>query len=53
MFNIVMELVNGKVKMKGILRMMLFADILAVVVEIKWEMQEGLGEWKEAFGKQG
>ena len=32
---------------------MLYADNLAVVAKSKWEMQEVLGEWKEAFGKHG
>ena len=31
---------------------MLYAADLAVVVESGREMQEVLGEWKEAFGKQ-
>ena len=47
----VMELVSRKVNVRAILERMLFADDLAVVVESGREMQEVLGEWKEALGK--
>ena len=33
--------------------MMLYVDDLAVMVESRREMQEVLGEWKEAFEKNG
>ena len=49
----VMELGGRKVNMRGILGRMLYADDVAVVVESRREMQEVLGEWKEAFGKHG
>ena len=32
---------------------MLSADDLVVVMERGWEIEEVLGEWKEAFGKHG
>ena len=53
MFIMVMELVNRKESLRGSMQKMLYADDLAVVVESGWEMQEVLGEWKEAFGKHG
>ena len=39
--------------MRGSMQRMLYVDDLAVVVESKQEVQEVLGEWKEAFGKNG
>ena len=47
----VMELVSKNVSLRGSMGRMLYADDLAVVVKSGWEMQEVLGEWKEAFGK--
>ena len=44
----VLELVSRKVNMRGIHGRMLYANNLAVVVERRQEMQEVLGEWKEA-----
>jgi len=41
------------VNMRGILGRILYADDLEVVVESRWEMQEVLGEYKEAFEKHG
>ena len=51
MYIMVMELIIGKVNVRGILGRMLYADDLAVVVESRWEMQEVLRERKEAFEK--
>ena len=53
MFIMLMKLVSRKVNTRGILGRMLYADDLAFVVKGRWEMQEVLGEWKEAFGKHG
>ena len=53
MFIMVMELISRKVNMRGILGRMLYSDDQAVTVESRWETQEVLGEWKEAFGKHG
>ena len=53
MFIMVMELVSRKVSLRGSMGRMLYADDLVVVVESGQEMQEVLGEWKEAFGNHG
>ena len=53
MFVMLMELVSGKVCLRGGMGRMLYADDLAVVVESGQKMQEVLEEWKEAFGKHG
>ena len=51
MFIMVMVLVTRKVSLRGSMGRMLYVDDLAVVVESGRDMQEVLGEWKEAFGK--
>ena len=51
MFIMVMELVSMKVSLRGSMERMLHVNNLAVVVESGQEMQEVLGEWKEAFWK--
>ena len=53
MFIMVMELVSRKVSLRGSMVRMMYVENLAVVVESEREMQEILGEWKEAFGKHG
>ena len=50
-FIMVIELVSRKLSLRGSMKRMLCVDDLAVVVESRQEMQEVLGEWKEAFGK--
>ena len=52
-FILVMEQVSRKGSLRSSMRRILYADDLAVVVESRREMQEVLGEWKEAFGKHG
>ena len=47
----VVELVSRKVSLRGSMGRMLYKDNLVVVVESGQEMQEVLGEWKEAFKK--
>ena len=49
----VLELVSINVSLRGSMGRMLDVDNLTVVMESVWEMQEGLGEWKETFGKHG
>ena len=51
MFIMVMQLVSRKVSLRGSMGRMLYVDDLVVVVESGWEMQEVLGECKEAFWK--
>ena len=50
-FIMVMELGSRKVNMRGSMGRMLYVDDLSAVVESRQEMQEVLGEWKEAFRK--
>ena len=52
-FIMVMEFVNRRVNMKGILGRLLYVDDLPVVVQNKWEMQELPVEWKKPSWKHG
>ena len=51
MLIMVMELVSRQVSLIGSMGRMLYVDDLSAVVESRQEMQEVLGEWKEAFRK--
>ena len=53
MLIMVMELVSRQVSLIGSMGRMLYVDDVAVVVESGQEMQEVLGEWREAFAKHG
>ena len=53
MFIMVMEQVSSSVSLRSSMRRMFYANNLAVVVERRREMQEVLGEGKEAFEKHG
>ena len=49
----VMELISRKISTKDGLRKMMYADDLAIIAEIKQELQEVLDEWKGVFERHG
>ena len=48
-----MELISRKVSIKYISRKLLYADDLAIVAEDKYELNESVEEWKDAFKQHG